>query len=256
MCRLLLIIAIFIFSPSATGETYVSAPQEQQKINYDTGSAPQPLRFSEEKIATYRNHSDFDYSEKTAQESWWTMFKRYLALQWQKFFNWIFGNTEATGFLLFLMKMIPYLLLITFLVFLVWVFGRLNPARSFLSTARPGRVIFNEEEKIVRSQNIRQLIDEAVKKEDYRLAIRYHYLFLLQHLNSNGIITYEFSKTDEDYLLELQEEKLKQPFKKLTRIYDFIWYGNFGVGKEDYLKISNEFRKTEQLTISKNEQSL
>lgn len=254
MYKLLPMITVLIGLSLFAGEARKPVTGEQQKITYDTTPAPVPLNFSEEKIRSYRQQTDFNYSEREEQETWWTMFKRYIILQWQKFLSWIVGDTEISGFLLFLLKMIPYLLLLTFLGFMVWVFKKLNPARSLLSTSHESRVNVNEEEKIVRSQNIRALIEEAVMKEEYRLAIRYHYLFLLQHLNRNRFINYEFSKTDEDYLEEIQEEEIKSFFKKLSRIYDFIWYGNFGVSREDYLKISKQFREMEQLTGSKNEQ--
>jgi hypothetical protein len=100
------------------------------------------------------------------------------------------------------------------------------------------------------------LIDEAVTAENYRLAVRYQYLLILQQLSQAGYIDYQFPKTDEEYLAEIEKEPLKNQFKKITRIYDFIWYGSFEVTRENYPQAEKEFKKMHQLIKEGNEQNL
>ena len=238
---------LYFSFPGFVQEEETGAEQEKQKVKHDSAPAPSPLSFSAEKIEKYRQSREFDYSPGDPEENWWTTFKRYVSLKWQSLMNWIFGRLETSGIWIFLMEAIPYLLLCSFLVFIVWLFQKLDPVASFLSTPEGGKVVLHEEEKIVRNEDIRSLIDAAVGEENYRLATRYYYLLILQQLSNNGYIDYAFSKTDTDYLAEIERDDLKNHFRKLTRIYDFIWYGNFGVGKEDFMKISRDFRKMEQL---------
>lgn len=249
MKNLIFFFIINLSLPAFAQEEGISAEEKvQQEVNFDSSKAPQPLKFSEEKLEEYRQQAEFDYTEEVSEENWWTMFKRYISLQWQKLMNWLFGDVEATGFWQYIIQAIPYLLIAGFLIFAVWLFGKLNPAASLLSRSQKGKVTLTEEEKIVRDEDIRGLISQAEADENFRLATRYHYLLVLQQLSNKGFIKYIFSKTDEDYLVELESPQIKEQFKKVTRIYDFIWYGNFGVGHEDYEKISREFRKINELT--------
>lgn len=203
-----------------------------------------PLDFSTDKLENLRQDPAFDYFENPEEENWWTRFKQYIDLQWKKLLDWLFGDLEATGIWLILLEAIPYLVLLTVLGFLVYLFIKLNPAASMLSASREGDIMFAKEEDIIQFKNIPALIEQAVAAADYRLAVRYQFLYLLQQLSQRGFITYDKTKTDEDYLHEIKEE-LKPRFQKLSRIYDYIWYGKFETGEETYYKITKEFRQME-----------
>ena len=105
----------------------------------------------------------------------------------------------------------------------------------------------SEEEEIIRTSDISELIRKAVAEENYRLAIRYSFLLVLQQLTRKELIRYEFAKTDQDYLGEIAQKPLQQQFKQLIRIYDFIWYGNFEASREQYLRSKREFEKMQEL---------
>lgn len=75
-------------------------------------------------------------------------------------------------------------------------------------------VFLNEEENIVQSENIGELIASAVKDGDFRLAIRYYYLQLLRQLNQKELIKYEFQKTNSEYLNEIKADNLQLQLKK------------------------------------------
>lgn len=206
-----------------------------------------PLEFDEEKLQKLKKDPAFDYSERLEKENWWTQFKRYIGLQWKKFLNWLFGDIQASGFWANLLQLLPYVILLMSIGLLLFLFISLNPATSLLSPSVKGQVNLDEEENIIRNRNIKKLIEQAVNKEDYRLAVRYHFLYLLQQLSEKGVIDYNSSKTDEDYLNEITGAEYKTHFKKLNRIYDFIWYGHFEPEKELYLKIKKEFLEMEAL---------
>ena len=132
----------------------------------------------------------------------------------------------------------------------------MNPENALFGTPVRGEIHFSEEEKIIKTRDIRQLIDKAVAKENYRLAVRYHFLYLLQQLSRQELVIYDPAKTDEDYSEEIEDAGLKAHFKKLSRIYDFIWYGDFAITAEDYPKIAGEFTKAEKLIQPQHEQNL
>lgn len=206
-----------------------------------------PLEFREEKLQKFREDPAYDYSEDVEEENWWTRFKRYIGLQWEKFLNRLFGDLQSSGFWAKFLQLLPYIILMMSLGLMLFLFIKLNPATSVLSPSKKAQLILKEEEDIISSKNIRELIDSAVKKEDYRLAVRYHFLYILQQLTEKGIIIYNSSKTDEDYINEISREDHKEHFKKLSRIYDFIWYGHFDPDLKLYQKIKLAFQELEAL---------
>lgn len=212
-----------------------------------------PLDFSEETLETFKEDPNYDYSEATAEDNWWTNFKRYLRLQWQRFLDWMFGDYEAPLLLAIFLDILPYLLLGLLLTFLLYLFGKINPGNYLFGTPSQGEIHFDEEEKIIKSRNIQNLIKNAEAKENYRLAVRYNFLHILQQLSNQELVIYDSAKTDEDYLEEIKDPALKSHFKRVNRIYDFVWYGNFETTAEDYQKIKQEYQKTQNLIPSKHE---
>ncbi|WP_051205301.1 DUF4129 domain-containing protein [Salinimicrobium xinjiangense] len=215
-----------------------------------------PLDFSEETIQSLKEDPDFNYSEATAEDSWWTQFKRYIRLQWQQFLNWLFGDYEAPLLLAIFLDILPYLLLGLLLTLMLYLFSKINPGNYLFGAPAEAELHFQDEEKIIRTRDIKKLIEKAVSKEDYRRAIRYHFLYILQQLSRREVVIYDSAKTDEDYLSEIEDPALKSQFIRVNRIYDFVWYGNFETTADDYLKIKNEYQKTERLIEPQHEQDL
>lgn len=215
-----------------------------------------PVEFSEEAIEKFKQDPEYDYSEATAEDNWWTKFKRYIRLQWNRFLDWLFGDYEAPLLLAIFLDILPYLLLGLLLVFMLYLFAKLNPGTYiFGAPAQPG-IAFSEEEKIIRNRDIKKLIEKAVSKENFRLAVRYHFLYVLQQLSRRDLVVYDSSKTDEEYGAEIKDATLRSQFKRVNRIYDFVWYGNFETSAEDYRKIKTEYLRTEQLIEPQHEQNL
>ena len=71
------------------------------------------------------------------------------------------------------------------------------------------------------------LLQQAIAGNETRLAVRYRYMWLLQLLQQSGRIQYRNDKTNHDYYTELNETEYRQPFRQLSRLYEYAWYGNF-----------------------------
>lgn len=246
--RILFIFLLFAFSS-------YSAPINTQdsiylkEIKYDTAPAPIPLNFQEQDLKSFKEDPEFDYSE-TVEDNWWTRFKRYVELQWHRFQDWIFGDYEAEGILLFLLKTLPYLLIFGILFFALWLFYKLNPGGSLLSETPSGKAFFSEEEEIIQSRDIEKLIKNAISESNFRLAVRYQFLLVLQRLSEKEMVNYDPSKTNNEYISEIQKGEIQDKFRRLARIYDFIWYGNFNTSENDYSQTEKKFQEMQEL-ISK-----
>ena len=69
-------------------------------------------------------------------------------------------------------------------------------------------------------------LHEALRAGNTRLAIRYSYMHILQVLQARGLIIYRPDKTNTGYYHELTES-LRQPFRSISRQYEYTWYGDF-----------------------------
>lgn len=98
-------------------------------------------------------------------------------------------------------------------------------------------------EQNISEVNFDQLISEAVSNNDYRLAIRYYYLFVLKKLDQFNVINYDPQKTTYDYQVETEGSKYASDFSKATYYYTYIWYGEFPIDENDYTKTSSVYHE-------------
>lgn len=89
--------------------------------------------------------------------------------------------------------------------------------------------------------NYQKEIDKAAATGNYRLAVRLMFLHLLKNLSERNIINYKQDKTNFDYLSELQATSWYQPFFKVTRNYEYSWYGKFEINEDGYRWIQKDF---------------
>lgn len=88
--------------------------------------------------------------------------------------------------------------------------------------------------------NYQKEIDKAAAQGNYRLAVRLMYLRLLKNMSEKNIINYKQDKTNLDYLMQLSATKYYNDFSRITRHYEYSWYGKFEVSSEAYQIINKE----------------
>lgn len=217
----------------------------QNRENFDRV----PVYFDQDQLNRYNQQDEFDYSQATG-DNWWTKFKRYVTLQWNRLMSWIFGDIPTGGFLLFLLQVLPYLILSGMLMLFIWLFRRMNPGGVLLQSSTQEHVWIDKEEEIVQRSDIDHLIEMALAEKDYKSAIRYQYLLVLQTLNKQRIINYQSAKTNEEYAQEIKSETLRAAFRKLSRVYDYTWYGSFTASHEIFIKMNHDLQQVIQLSKS------
>ncbi|WP_299443972.1 DUF4129 domain-containing protein [uncultured Aquimarina sp.] len=235
----LLLTVSFSVSAKIQDSTTVVASQE---ILYDLDSAKEVRKFSADKIEELRNDDDFNYTEYEEPDNIWTQFKKWLGQLWSRFFQWVFGVGEVTGFWAVILTLLPYLIIIGVLFLLGWLFMKVNPRDMLFEKQEVPQVILTEDEDIIQNQDIQQLIELALRENNYRLAIRYYYLSVLKKLSDSELIDWESQKTNTDYIKELTDDSLKNKFQNITRLYDFIWYGSFEVDEKSFHKAQQKFK--------------
>ncbi len=188
--------------------------------------AVQPRTFDSEKLAEYAEDSDFDYNEAEHTVSIWERLLKWLG--WQ--FSRMLDTTGAQkGFDLFL-----YLLAAVVVVFLILKWKNLSLEGIFVQDARKSRhqALFSPED--IAGTDFDALVQQSVAARNYREAVRFLYLKLLQQLQEQELIKWRADRTNQDYLGQLQGSGLEANFKEVTWYFDRVVYGHFTVEEKQY----------------------
>jgi hypothetical protein len=86
-------------------------------------------------------------------------------------------------------------------------------------------------------------IKKAVAAENYKLALRLRYLQSLKILADKGDINWQLNKTNSEYIYEMRKHKLYQIFANLTNAFEYAWYGNNVVTKENFWEMNEGFQQ-------------
>lgn len=86
-------------------------------------------------------------------------------------------------------------------------------------------------------------LNDFKKSGDYRSSVRVLFLTVLKRLIEKNQIVWILKKTNQDYLEELKEEKLRESFSKCVRIYDLVWYGNYQLDENVFVEVESTFTK-------------
>lgn len=163
----------------------------------------------------------------------------------RKFFGWL---SDVFGFDIdFLdyqtLEYIIYGALGVIVLYLLLKFLLENPVSSVFKTQNKTIEGFKFIEEDIKQVDFDKLIKKAIKDNNYRLATRYLYLKTLKILADKEIIEWHFEKTNSDYLNEIKDANTKGLFKRVSYIYDYIWYGEFPIDEVTYNKNFSDFNK-------------
>ncbi len=89
--------------------------------------------------------------------------------------------------------------------------------------------------------NYQREIDKATAQGNYRLGVRLMFLRLLKNMSEKNIIRYQQDKTNFDYLMQLHGTSYYPHFFRITRNYEYSWYGKFDISEPNYQLIRKDF---------------
>ncbi len=227
----------------------LSAQKDSLNISYDT-DALEVKTISDSDLSKFYEDKAFLYEVDETDPTWWDDFKSWLNNLMLRIFENIFGIEEASGILAAFIRLVPYLLLGVLIYILIRFFLNINASALKQASKNKALVSVSEEEHIIKNENIQDLINQALAKKDFRLAVRYSYLQVLKLMSEKEIITWELQKTNDDYLNEIAKTELQNPFTSITRLYNFTWYGDFHITEIEYQKAEKTFLSIEKIISS------
>lgn len=202
------------------------------------------LRKSAKQFQQNYTGQDFVYIETLEEEvlSAWQRFKHWLAEVIRKIFK--INSPDGSMKIVEFIFQTSGILIILFVIYKIviafmndngnWVFGRKSDKVNIESTSI---------EQDIHQANFETLINEAINKNNYRLAIRYYYLSVLKSLSDGNKIDWDYEKTNYDYYKEIENIDLKKQFQYISYIYNYCWYGEFDIDVNEFKIGENAFRK-------------
>lgn len=143
----------------------------------------------------------------------------------------------------------PVLFWIIVAAVLIWVIYRLFLADAVFagSSKRAAQLkMEKEEEEVLDASGFEGLIRKALQQQNFRLAVRYHFLQTLSILADRQLIVPGLDKTNRHYLNELRGTPAEGYFAVLTHHYDYIWYGEFALNEVQYHRVRGLFDQFHQ----------
>jgi len=235
----LFILVCFSFQEiqAVTYNEFVITKIESDTLNVDT-SEIKPRHF--DNLKEKYSDDDFIYERTIENSGWWTRFKQWLSDKFRSIFN-IKNAGQASRMTDLAVKIGGVLLFVLVIYFIFRAIVNKEGAWVFGKSSDKSIIPVTDIEANIHATNFKNLIAEAESNSNYRLAIRYYYLWLLKKLSSAEIIHYDVEKTNNDYRNEIESPKTKEEFAYTSYLYNYIWYGEFDVNDEQFSKAKYAF---------------
>ncbi len=208
--------------------TICSAQENAQELYQD--SDIEHRQFDKEKWGKVIDGIDYNEKEKRPKE-------KDKSDSWEGFGgnpSSFFGNLSGIRYLFYAIGIIILGVLVFFIV--------KNTMLLHGTANRKNRAFTIEEaEQNLLETDLQRFLKEALAKGDYRMAVRVYYLEILKQLSLKGTIKWKRDKTNSEYLNEMRPQSDFKDFRKLTRTFERVWYGNKLIEKSIYNTISPQF---------------
>jgi len=241
-----IVLYIFVLFSLGIAAQQDSLKIQHDKVLHDTSNIEQK-KFDSNHLDDYKADSDFNYKVIKRKSTLLERIFNWLIRVSEKFLSQLFGNEAAKGILAIIIKVLPYVIGGIVLLLLIKFFLKVNITSVISGKTNKAIVNLTDEEALIKNEDLSELIQKAIHQKNYRLAIRYYYLLALQKLSKYDFIDWQQQKTNEDYIKEIQENKLKNKFASSTYLYDFVWYGNFDINESEFTKAEAEFNELNKL---------
>ncbi|MEC4114695.1 DUF4129 domain-containing protein [Myroides pelagicus] len=220
--------------------TYVSP------IQVDHNSSLEVSKFKSNFKRKYLNDADFDYSKDDSTKE--DNFIQRLLKSIDEFFARLFRPMDisyetinTTGKILRVLGIFFFLLII---YYVVRAFIQKDIYWGFKRKSKNINIMLEQAENDIVNTDFSALVQKMTQQNEYRICIRFYYLWLLQQLQEKKIIEWHIEKTNTDYYNEIKDTSTKEQFQYLSYLYNHIWYGEHKITKEEFMKAKNAFDQT------------
>lgn len=96
-------------------------------------------------------------------------------------------------------------------------------------------------------------LEKALLSEDYRECVRIYFTFILKELIRLRRIKWKKEYTNYEYVLQMMGKTGYDEFHESVRIYDLVWYGEYQIGRAEFLMLEHHLKANYNALIAENE---
>jgi hypothetical protein len=242
--RYLIFISVFLVSAFAKAQLVpdiVPKIEEQPRNISDTLGRKYDERKIEvrqlEDLREKYSGNEFDYTENRDQS------QNFISEFLENFFNFL-GDIFGIKIGPFWTKVLTYVIYFIIGGIAIYFIVRL------LSNEAPSRLIARKsvnkasvtiDDTHIEQIDLKKYVEDSIASGDYRSAVRYLYLDVLKDLSARGAIEWNQQKSNADYYREIKNPAIKERFKKISYLYDHVWYGEFELDRVAFNKARRDF---------------
>lgn len=215
---------------------------------YNDVSNIQVKHFDKKALNGFRKDPEFNYADHEGAGE-----LSFLEKIWIWLMNFLFGwarnahmNGTWLGFLLTALKYLLYAAALALVIFVIVKAAGIDPISLFRRGAKKIVIPYSEALEDIHAIDFDDELEKALAQNNYRLAVRLLYLHCLKQLSDLQLIHWQIDKTNSAYVNELADPSQKQVFGVITRQFEYVWYGNFGIDKQAFVNISQLFQDFKQ----------
>lgn len=134
----------------------------------------------------------------------------------------------SDGFL----KILGFILLFGLVIFIAYTL--IKNRDSFRKNAKAESSLKDMNPETISKSELELLLEKYTNEENYRECIRIYFTFILKEIIKKGWINWKKEKTNFDYILEMKGKSDSFRFEESVKIYDLVWYGEYGITREIY----------------------
>ena len=164
---------------------------------------------------------------------------------WERINQWlnsVFGDLQFTLSIDSTVLAILAAVLLVVILFFVFksVFADFVREARLAANGNGGDEILTAESAFERAQSLS-------RGGDYRSAVRYLYLSSLLALDERGLLRYDRSKTNREYLRSVAgSPELSEPLEDVIEVFDDVWYGYHPLEEESFQQYSDRVRELKE----------
>ncbi|MFC2721065.1 MAG: DUF4129 domain-containing protein [Flavobacteriaceae bacterium] len=198
-----------------------------------------PKTFPENYKNKYKS-KEYDYTATKPRESLWERLQRKFIELLESIFGSINSN-KPFDFAESIMRFLAIIIIGFVLYFLIKFLISKEGSFFFGKKNKKINIEVNELHENIHEINFQESIKGYERNRDFRYAVRYQFLWILKILADKNIIEWNPEKTNRDYMTEIKEKQLQGKFRDATKIFDYVWYGEFEIDENSYHQMKEKW---------------
>ena len=237
MRTLLLLVMILAFNHNAFCDDDAYVDDEYNSEDSVQDSLSEAEEYVEDTFVVQTIDYDSFFAKKYKGESF----------QYREDRGMVFEATKKSGGSIWnlLLDLLMYLIIGAVIIYLIYFLIQIIRGANFqIPKSVSAAKTFNKNEvKVEKIDDVdfKKLINEAKQAKDFKMAVRYYFLWYLKLLTADNYIKWNKDKSNTDYKNELRGTARLDEFSLLAYLYEWVWYGNVSLDEEKFAAVESHF---------------